>query len=72
MGKTGYAHYAIAYYLVGIPKYRRCILTGEVQVETKRLVTKCCEKQGLKLLAMETDIDHIHGFVSAPHGLAQR
>jgi putative transposase len=37
-----------------------------VQVETKRLIAECCEKQGLILLAMETDIDHIHVCVSAP------
>lgn len=66
VGKTRYTHYSIAYHLVWIPKYRRRILTGEVQVETKRLIAACCEKQGLTLLAMETDIDHIHVFVSAP------
>ena len=64
--KTRYTHYSIAYHLVWIPKYRRRILTGDVQVETKRLIAPCCEKQGLTLLAMETDIDHIHVFVSAP------
>ncbi|GHO88620.1 IS200/IS605 family transposase [Dictyobacter formicarum] len=66
VGKTRYTHYSIAYHLVWIPKYRRRILTGEVQVETKRLIAEWCEKQGLTLLAMETDIDHIHVFVSAP------
>ena len=66
VGKTRYTHYSIAYHLVWIPKYRRRVLTGEVQVETKRLITECCEKQGLTLLAMETDEDHIHVFVSAP------
>ena len=66
MGKTRYTHYSIAYHLVWIPKYRRRILTGDVQVETKRLIAECCEKQGLILLAMETDIDHIHVCVSAP------
>ncbi|GER86444.1 hypothetical protein KDW_06060 [Dictyobacter vulcani] len=35
-------------------------------METKRLIAQCCEKQGLTLLAMETDIDHVHVFVSAP------
>lgn len=65
VGKTRYTHYSLAYHLVWIPKYRR-ILTGEVQVETKRLITECCERQGMTLLAMETDEDHIHVFVSAP------
>jgi len=66
VGKTRYTHYSIAYHLVWIPKYRRRVLTGEVQVETKRLITECCQKHGLTLLAMETDEDHIHVFVSAP------
>lgn len=65
-GKTRWAHYSIAYHLVWIPKYRRRVLTGEVQAETKRLITECCERHGLSLLAFETDEDHIHVFVSAP------
>jgi len=66
VGKTRYTRYAIAYHLVWIPKYRRRILTGEVQKETKRLLEECCQRQGLTLLALETDEDHIHVCVSAP------
>ncbi len=66
VGKTRYTHYTIAYHLVWLPKYRRRILSGEVQKETKRLIQECCEQQGLTLLAVETDEDHIHVFVSAP------
>jgi putative transposase len=58
VGRTRYTHYTIAYHLVWIPKYRRKVLTGEVQKETKRLIGECCERQGLTLLALETDIDH--------------
>ncbi len=60
VGKTRYTHYTIAYHLVCIPKYRRKILTGEVQAETQRLLTQCCERHNLALLALETDSDHIH------------
>jgi len=56
----------IAYHLVWIPKYRRRVLTGQVQAETKRLFRECCERQGLTLLALETDEDHIHIIVSVP------
>jgi putative transposase len=66
VGKTRYTHYSIAYHLVWIPKYRRRLLTGEVQKETKRLIAECCERQGLTLLALYTDEDHIHVCVSAP------
>ena len=65
VGKTRYTHYSIAYHLVWIPKYRRLVLVGEVQAETKQLIAECCERQGLTLLAVETDEDHIHAFVSA-------
>lgn len=60
VGKTRYAHYTIAYHLVWCPAYRRKVLTGEVQAETKRLMTECCRRHGLTLLALETDVDHIH------------
>ena len=66
MGKTRYNKYLIAYHLIWIPKYHRRILTGEVQKETKRLIQECCERQGLTLLALETDEEHIHVSVSTP------
>ncbi len=58
--KTRYTHHTLAYHLVWIPKYRRKLLTDEVQAETKRLIRECCEHHGLTVLALETDIDHIH------------
>jgi putative transposase len=65
-GKTRWTHYSIAYHLVWIPKYRRKVLTGEVQKATKELIAECCERHNLTLLALETDQDHVHVFVSAP------
>ncbi len=60
----------IGYHLVWIPKYRRKIFTGGVEAETKRLITQCCELHGLTLLAVETDVDHVHMFVSVPPPLS--
>lgn len=65
-GKTRWTHYSIAYHLVWIPKYRRKVLTGEVQKATKELIAECCERHDITLLALETDQDHVHVFVSAP------
>jgi putative transposase len=65
-GKTRYAVYSIAYHFVWIPKYRRKVLTGEVQAETKRLLAECCSYHGLTLLEVETDLDHVHVFISTP------
>lgn len=49
-----------------IPKYRRTVLTGEVQKATKELIAQCCQRHDMTLLALETDQDHVHVFVSAP------
>jgi len=65
-GKTRWSHYLTGYHLVWIPKYRRRVLTDEVALETKRLLGECCERQGLTLISAETDLDHVHVFVSAP------
>ena len=66
VGKTRYTHYSIAYHLVWIPKYRRRVLVGEVQAETKRLMAECGQRHGWTLLAVETDEAHMHVVVSAP------
>jgi len=63
--KTGWTHYQLGYHLVWIPKYRRKVLTGAVERECKRLIYECSKKHGLRVIALETDIDHIHVFISA-------
>jgi putative transposase len=65
-GKTRWTHYSIAYHLVWIPKYRRKVLVGEVAEACKQLIAEACERNELTLLAIETDIDHVHVCVSAP------
>jgi Transposase and inactivated derivatives len=65
-GKTRWTHYTIAYHLVWMPKYRRKLLVGEVEQALKRHIAEACEHYGFQLLALETDIDHVHVFVSAP------
>ena len=64
-GKTRWTHSCIAYHFVWIPKYRRQMLTGEVQKATKELMAECCQRHDLKLFALETDLDQVHVFVSA-------
>lgn len=70
VGSTRHPHYQIAYPLVWIPKYRRKVLVSDVEAECKRLIVECCEKHGITILALETDIDHVHLFVSAPPRIA--
>ena len=65
-GKTRWTQYCIAYHFVWIPKYRRKVLVGEVEESAKRSIAQACDHYGFQLLALETDIDHVHVFVSAP------
>lgn len=65
-GKTRWTHYRIGYHLVWIPKRRRKVLVGEVAGATKDLIRECCVRNGLSLISAETDVDHVHVFVSAP------
>lgn len=65
-GKTRSSHYQIAYHFGWIPKCRRKMLTGEVAVRVKQAIAHCGETHGFTLPALETDIDHVHCFISAP------
>ena len=65
-GKTRWTRYQTGYHLIWIPKYRKKVLVGEVQKELKALIRKCADKHGFSIIAVETDIDHVHVFVSAP------
>jgi putative transposase len=64
-GRTRWSHFQTAYHFVWIPKYRRKILTGPVETATKDAIRVCCETHGFQLLALETDQDHVHCFISA-------
>ena len=65
-GTTRYTQYSIACHLVWIPKYRRRIFTTQVDAACKKLLRECCERQGLRLLEVETGEDHVHVLVSPP------
>jgi putative transposase len=66
IGKTRWSLYNIAYHLVWIPKYRRRVLTSEIESEMKKLTLDVCQKYGVKVLALNVQPEHIHLFVSAP------
>lgn len=53
----------IQYHLVWCTKYRKDVLTEEVQIELKRLVKEKCEQRGHTLGEIETMPDHVHCFV---------
>jgi len=39
---------------------------GAIEHETKRLIHECAKRNKLEILALETDEDHVHVFISAP------
>lgn len=47
-------------HIILVTKYRKKILTGEVEHKLKILIRKICKREKFLILAMECDIDHIH------------
>ena len=55
----------MGYHIVWAVKYRRKILTGEIESSLKEILTENSEDKGFEIKEMECDGDHIHVFVSA-------
>ena len=61
----------INYHMVWSVKYRRKILTPEVEVYLKQLVRKIAQSKGFTIQLFECgEQDHIHCFVTAPSKLS--
>ena len=57
----------VNYHIVFCPRYRRKIFNiPGVEERFKVLTSKECESRGIKILAMECHIDHVHMFVNVP------
>ena len=52
--------YSCKYHVVWCPKYRRKVLTGDVETRLKELVIQICEDMQVDLMEMEVMPDHIH------------
>ena len=55
----------LKYHLVWCTKYRRKVLTEEIQENLKILIGEVCEKNGFEIEAIETMEDHVHVFIKA-------
>ena len=64
--RTKGAVYNLNYHLVWCPKYRRCVLTGQVADRLRVLLHDIAVCNGFEVLACEVMPDHVHVFVSAP------
>ncbi|MHB1526123.1 MAG: IS200/IS605 family transposase [Candidatus Dormibacteria bacterium] len=54
------ATFRCAYHVVWCPKYRRGVLSGDVERRLKGLIREVVEKKGAWLIEMETMPDHVH------------
>ena len=55
----------INYHLVFCPRYRRKIFNiPGVEDRFKELTASECKKRGIKIIAMECHVDHVHMFIS--------
>lgn len=52
------------YHVVGCTKYRRKVLTAEIENALKQVVSDVCEERNATIIEMEADADHFHILVS--------
>lgn len=57
--------YNINYHIAWCVKYRKKILTGEIEIYLKHQLYQISKKHNFVIHAIECDKDHIHMFVSA-------
>ncbi len=58
--------YACEYHIIWCTKYRRSVLSEEIQARLKEIVLESQEKYGLIVRALETMADHVHVLISIP------
>ncbi len=64
--RTRHAVYDIKYHFVWIPKYRKSILSGEMEKRLNELFKEIAEQFGFEIDVMDMMLDHVHLFLSAP------
>lgn len=57
--------YNIAYHIIWCPKYRKKVLTGQIEKRLKELLLQKAEENGWTIENMEVMPDHIHIFIKA-------
>jgi len=68
--KSNHAVHQIAYHIVFCTKYRQPVLTGAVEVETKRILGQICAHFGWTVKALEVMPDHVHIHLQTDHTIA--
>jgi putative transposase len=57
---TKHLVYSCQYHVIFCPKYRRKVLTGEIETRLKELILEKQEESGYEVLDMEIMPDHVH------------
>ena len=57
--------YSLQYHIVWCTKYRRCVLTGEVEDACRKILCGLAEEYHFRILAMEIMPDHVHLLIDA-------
>lgn len=52
--------YSCKYHVVWCPKYRRKVLTGEIEVRLKELINQAADEIHAEIIEMEIMPDHVH------------
>lgn len=64
--RRSHSVYLLTYHIVFVTKYRKPVITGEIGDFMKNHAAYLCQRFQGKLIAAETDMDHIHLLVSLP------
>lgn len=52
--------YSIQYHIVWCTKYRKKVINGIFEKRLKEMITEISFKNGFRIIAQETDLDHVH------------
>jgi len=52
--------YRCTYHVVWCPKYRRKVITGDIDIRLKQIIHEVCAERGSTIVELETMPDHVH------------
>lgn len=64
--KSSHTTYDVRYHLVWITKYRRKVLTEEIQKRLQKILEQTCEKIWVVIIKLWFEEDHVHLYIRIP------
>ena len=68
--KSAHCTYDIKYHLVGITKYHKTVITGEIALRIRELIRIICQSNEVEILVEHIGSDHIHLLILVPPHLS--